>query len=164
MLKVLKWIFNFHIWKMRMLNIILISFILFFIGARFYSLYIVRSVFFNGYHIHHFYFGMMLLSIGGMLGILSQKNKYLEIASIFIGGGIGLFADEIGLLLNCTTAYKECAYAFPGISDIIMIIIAALILAIITTGLIDHHKESKKLQIDSLANTTLEKHEKVVEP
>jgi hypothetical protein len=104
-----------------------------------------------------------LLSIGGVMGILSQKNKYLEIASVFIGGGIGLFADEIGLLLNCTTARRECLYAFPGISDIIMIIIVVFILAIITTGLIDHYSQNKKLETSSSVDIIPEKHEKVVE-
>jgi hypothetical protein len=144
-----------------MLNIVLISFVLFFIGARLYSIYIVRSVFFNGYHIHHFYFGMVFLSIGGVLGILSQKNRYLELASIFVGGGIGLFADEIGLLLNCTTMTRECTYAFPRISDIVMIIAALIILVIISTGLIERHIRNKKEQIPPL-DSSLEKHEKDV--
>jgi len=146
---------------MRMLNIILLSFLLFFVGARLYSVYIVHSVFFNGFHIHHFYFGTLSLAIGGIIGILSQKNNFLQIASIFIGGGIGLFADEIGLLLNCTTVTRECTYAFPGITDIFTVITALILLAIITTGLIERHisKRHNMLSPDDIAR---ERHEKLV--
>jgi hypothetical protein len=161
MFKILKFIFNFHIWKMRMLNIVLISFICFFIGARLYSIYIVHSVFFNGFHIHHFFFGMVFLSIGGIFGILSQKNKYLELASIFVGGGIGLFADEIGLLLNCTTVNRFCSYAFPGITDIVIVITALIILTIITTGLIERHVRNRTNSL-SPADIARETHEKVI--
>jgi len=144
MLKFLKLIFNFHIWKMRLLNIVLIAFLCSFVGARLYSLYIVSSIYFHGYHIHHFYFGMLFLSVGGVIGILSVHRKFLQIAGALIGIGIGLFADEIGLLLNCTTAYRECLYAFPGISDIVILITALIVLLIIVTGLIEHRYQTQQ--------------------
>ena len=140
----LKWVFNFHDHKKRLLNIILISFLVFFGVTRLYSLYIVHPIYIFGFHIHHFYYGMLFLSFGGIFGVLSRKERLLEIASIFIGGGVGMFADEIGLLLNCTTPNRECVYAFPNTFDIIMFMTSIIILAIIFTGLMENYYANKE--------------------
>jgi hypothetical protein len=86
---------------------------------------------------------MLFLSVGGVLGVLSRDKRPLEVASIFIGAGIGLFADEIGLLLNCTTLNRLCVYAFPDTFDIFMLVVGVIILAIIITGLIENYYASK---------------------
>jgi len=54
-----------------------------------------------------------------------------------------LFADEIGLLLNCTTLNRECVYAFPAASDIITTITAIIFLLSILMGLIDDYYLNK---------------------
>ncbi|MGD0977169.1 MAG: hypothetical protein ABR875_02660 [Minisyncoccia bacterium] len=138
-----RWIFNFKDEKKRLLNVILVSFLIFFVGARLYSLYVTRVIYIHGFHIHHFFYGMLFLSVGGVLGVLSRDKRPLEVASIFIGAGIGLFADEIGLLLNCTTLNRLCVYAFPDTFDIFMLVVGVIILAIIITGLIENYYASK---------------------
>ena len=104
-MKFIKSIFNIRDSKKKLLYIILLTFLLSFIVARIWSIYYGHSIYIRGFHIHHFYFGMLLLSVGGILGILSKTKEYLQAASLLIGAGIGLFADEIGLLLNCTTTF-----------------------------------------------------------
>jgi hypothetical protein len=86
------------------LFVVLIFFLVSFSSARLYSLYIDVYVYIRGYHIHPFYFGTLALAMGGILGILNNgdNKKRVFIASALIGIGIGLFADEIGLLLNST--------------------------------------------------------------
>lgn len=148
MIKFIKWVFNFREPKRQLLHIILVTFLFSFFMARAYSLFITHSIYIRGYHIHHFYYGMLFLSIGGVLGILSRKRRSLQFASILIGAGIGLFADEIGLLLNCTTEARVCAYAFPNVIDIVATITLAILLIIILTGLFDrffHLKSGKNI-------------------
>jgi hypothetical protein len=110
--------------------IVLVFFLVSFFLVHFYSLHFSRYVYVKGYHIHHFYFGTAALFFGGILGILSVTERRLKIASAFIGIGTGLFADEIGMLLNCTSASKQCAYIFPDTPDIIMIITVIIIFLI----------------------------------
>ena len=114
----------------RKMFIVLVFFLLSFFTVHFYSMHFSRYVFVKGYHIHHFYFGTVALFFGGILGIISNSSRRLKIASALIGIGTGLFADEIGLLLNCTSANRQCAYIFPDTPDIIMIITVLIIFLI----------------------------------
>ncbi|MEM3725441.1 MAG: hypothetical protein QXK98_01080 [Candidatus Bathyarchaeia archaeon] len=79
----------------------LASFIVSLIIARtFTSLYpkIVWEV--SGYHIHHFWYGLAMLTISGWLGISVENERFNRVASILFGAGGGLIADEVGLLLT----------------------------------------------------------------
>jgi hypothetical protein len=142
MLGWLKWIFNFHEQKKRILNIILLSFVISFFIVRIASTTISPVIFIKGFHIHHFYFGMLIMSIGAVMGVLSRSPRPEQIASGLIGIGLGLFADEIGLLLNCTTPNRECQYAFPGSYDILLMIVSVIILTTIIVGLLDKRDSS----------------------
>ena len=100
--------------------------------AHIYSLNFTKYVYIGGYHIHHFYFGTLALFLGGILGILSNNDKKkLRIASALIGIGAGMFADEIGLLLICTTGNRFSAYDFPDTEDIIWTITLVIVFFII---------------------------------
>jgi hypothetical protein len=151
MLKYIKSIFNYHEHKKQLLIIVLLSFLVAFSIARTYSLFIGHSIYIRGYHIHHFYFGMLVLSIGGVLGILSTRKRILQVAALLIGTGMGLFADEIGLLLNCTSDNRACVYAFANSFDIIFAIALAIVSVIVLTDLLDRRSQSKqkKLRDDS---------------
>jgi hypothetical protein len=54
----------------------------------------------GGLHIHHFWYGLILLAIGGWLGISYNDVKIDRFAAILFGAGGGLIADEVGLLLT----------------------------------------------------------------
>ena len=131
-----------------MLFIILVFFLVSFFIVRFYSLYIGGSINIKGYHIHHFYFGTVALVLGGILGILSTSRQKLKIASALIGTGIGLFADEIGLLLNCTTDNKICSYYFPDTGDIIMTITVMIVFLIAIADWRDEKRHSERARVE----------------
>jgi hypothetical protein len=134
-IKYLKSIFNFREHKKQLLHIVLLSFLVFFSIARGWSLIIGNSIFIHGYHIHHFYFGTLALAIGAIMALLSENKKALRWSAVLIGLGMGLFADEIGLLLNCTTASRICLYAFPDTSDIIGAIVLFILLLLVAVDI-----------------------------
>lgn len=149
LIKFIKSFFDYKEPKKQLLHIVLISFLTAFGLARVYSIYIGNSIYLMGYHIHHFYFGMVVLSIGGLIALLTNHKVVLRISSILIGTGIGLFADEIGLLLNCTSTNRQCAYYFPDTFDIIGSITLAIISFMVLADLIEKSYESKKNKKDN---------------
>jgi hypothetical protein len=54
----------------------------------------------GGIHIHHFWFGLILLAVGGWMGIVNQNQQIDQLAAVIYGAGGGLIADEVGLLLT----------------------------------------------------------------
>jgi hypothetical protein len=120
---------NTHSESPRMLFNILISFLATFLLAHAYSLVVPFYVFIRGYHIHHFYYGMFILAITSITAILTNRDNVRHGLSYFIGIGIGLIVDELGLLLTCTSEHiNECSYLFPNTFDAVLIV--ALILTI----------------------------------
>lgn len=131
-----------HLFDIRKQNkqklfIVLVFFLAAFLFMRWQSLSLGKAIYIEGYHIHHFFWGTMLLAFGGLLGVLNNDARRLKIASALIGIGMGFFADEIGLLLNCTTDNRYCTYFFPRSSDIIISIavIITFFIAIADTDL-----------------------------
>jgi len=66
----------------------------------------------QGYHVHHFWYGLALLAIGGWLGINYRDDHTERIAAIIFGVGGGLIGDEIGLLITFGNYYSELSYTF----------------------------------------------------
>lgn len=64
----------------------------------------------KGYHIHHFYYGIILLILSNWLALIRYKRLYKRlfkvITSIMFGGGLGLVVDEFGLLLTMEFGIK----------------------------------------------------------
>ena len=79
----------------------LISFLASFIIARAFTT-INPDVFLGGggFHIHHFWYGIIMLAIGGWLGISYNDERITRIAAVIYGAGGGLIGDEAGLLLG----------------------------------------------------------------
>jgi hypothetical protein len=91
----------------------LVSFIASFIIARtFTTLYPNTRLIGGGYHIHHFWFGLAMLVIGGWLGISYQNNRSDRFASVIFGAGGGLVGDEVGLLLTFGEYWTGITYTF----------------------------------------------------
>jgi hypothetical protein len=63
-------------------------------------------------HVHHFWYGLALLTIGGWLGINYRDDHTDRLAAIIFGIGGGLVGDEIGLLLTFGDYYSELTYTF----------------------------------------------------
>lgn len=109
---------------------ILISFLISFFLAHLYSIFVPLSVFLKGYHIHHFYYGIILLAISGTIGMISHDRLIKRLMSYMLGVGVGLIVDELGLLLSCTTDGRVCSYQFPDMFDIVVYIAIIYIILI----------------------------------
>lgn len=93
--------------------IMLIFFLASFAIARVFTFFfpsVVLEV--QGFHIHHFWYGLALLVIGGWLGINYRDDQTERIAAIIFGVGGGLVGDEIGLLLTFGDYYSELTFTF----------------------------------------------------
>jgi len=93
--------------------IMLVFFLASFVIARVFTAFFPSTVLvIQGYHIHHFWYGLALLAIGGWLGINYRDDHTERIAAIIFGVGGGLIGDEIGLLLTFGDYYSELTYTF----------------------------------------------------
>ena len=72
--------------------------------------YIGSNVILFGYHIHHFYFGIAFICIAGWLALVGSEFLKKEHIALLYGGGLGLFMDEIGLLLTWGDYYSGLTY------------------------------------------------------
>jgi len=66
----------------------------------------------GNYHIHHFFLGILLLSLSGWMGLVGNQKKYKYSSAILYGGGLGLLIDEIGLLLTWGNYWAKQSYVF----------------------------------------------------
>jgi hypothetical protein len=99
----------------------LISFISSFIIARTFTTFNPNFVLISGdLHIHHFWYGLAMLAIGGWLGISYESERIIRLAAILFGAGGGLIGDEVGLLLTL-----ESENYWAGITYTIIIIFLA---------------------------------------
>jgi hypothetical protein len=99
--------------RAHLATIALISFIFAFIAARTFTTFFPSTVLINsGIHIHHFWFGIALVAVGGWLGISYNDEETSRIASILYGAGGGLIVDEVGLLLTFGNYWTSLTYAF----------------------------------------------------
>ena len=91
----------------------LVSFIFSFIVARSFTYFYPDVVLVSGsVHIHHFWFGLVLLAIGGWLGISFTQKEVDMVAAVIYGVGGGLIADELGLLLTFGNYASELTWTF----------------------------------------------------
>jgi hypothetical protein len=93
--------------------IILASFLVSFAVARVFTAFFPSAVLVvSGFHVHHFWYGLALLTIGGWIGINYREEHAERIAAIVFGVGGGLVGDEIGLLLTFGEYNSEVTYTF----------------------------------------------------
>ena len=93
--------------------IMLSSFLVSFVIARVFTGFFPSTVLVvQGVHVHHFWFGLALLVVGGWLGINYRDDEIDRLAAIIFGVGGGLVGDEVGLLLTFGNYYSELTYTF----------------------------------------------------
>jgi hypothetical protein len=89
----------------------LVSFITSFAVARTFTTFSPGVIVVSGsIHIHHFWFGLVLLAVGGWLGISYNDERINRLAAILFGAGGGLIGDEVGLLLTLGNYWSEITY------------------------------------------------------
>jgi hypothetical protein len=93
--------------------IMLSSFLVSFAVARVFTYFFPSTMLVvQNIHVHHFWFGLALLVVGGWLGINYRDDEIDRLAAIIFGVGGGLVGDEIGLLLTFGNYYSELTYTF----------------------------------------------------
>jgi cytochrome bd-type quinol oxidase subunit 2 len=107
--------------RVHLATVALVSFISSFLVARTFTTFFPSQVIItSGIHIHHFWFGIILLAVGGWLGI-NYRHKDIEIAAaILYGVGGGLIVDEVGLLLTFGDYWT-------GLTWVILVVMLAVI-------------------------------------
>ena len=105
----------------------LLSFIASFAVARTFTTFFPDTgLRFRGFHIHHFWFGVALLAIGGWLGISYESERVNRVAAILFGAGGGLIGDEVGLLLTFENYWTDLTYTlviiFLALASILIIV------------------------------------------
>jgi hypothetical protein len=89
----------------------MMSFILSFMVARTFTILSPTTTWTSGgYHIHHFWYGIAMLAIGGWLGISYQNDRIDRLAAILFGAGGGIIGDEAGLLLTLQDYWTGMTY------------------------------------------------------
>lgn len=69
-----------------------------------------RNVILFGHHIHHFYVGILLMAVAGWIAIVGVPSASRRVQALLYGAGLGLFMDEIGLLLTWGDYYSSATY------------------------------------------------------
>ncbi len=69
----------------------------------------VREIWFQGYHIHHFFFGFLALTYVGWKTVFSRDFSPPRMAVLY-GAGLGIFVDEIGMLLTEGDYFATSSY------------------------------------------------------
>lgn len=91
----------------------MISFTASFIVTRIFTTLNPNTVLISSdYHIHHFWYGIAMLAIGGWIGISVENERLNRVAAILFGAGGGLIGDEVGLLLTFGNYWTEITYTF----------------------------------------------------
>jgi hypothetical protein len=99
--------------RAHLATIALSAFIFSFIAARTFTTFYPSTVLVsNGIHVHHFWYGIVLLAIGGWLGISYSDRETDRFAAILYGAGGGLIVDEVGLLLTFGNYWTGLTYTF----------------------------------------------------
>ncbi len=86
----------------------------------------VRELWVGGYHIHHFFYGFLLLVVAGWISLFHPSISR-RIVAVLYGLGLGIFVDEWGLLVTMEDYHARSSW-FAGI-----IFLSLLVLAMILT-------------------------------
>lgn len=68
----------------------------------------INEIWFNGYHIHHFFFGFIALTAAGWFSLFHRSREVLS--SVLYGAGLGIFVDEFGMLLTEGNYFAQSSY------------------------------------------------------
>jgi len=108
--------------------IIFLSFIISFGTARVVvHVFPTLNIIIKQYHIHHFYYGFILLIISNWIALVTNKKIMFWISAAIFGAGLGAIVDEFGLLLTCATPALQCDYWARQSFDAFIIIIVLLL-------------------------------------
>jgi len=95
-------IMNLRTWLRKIsFGSVLISFLIVFSGARIFTVLFPHfQIWFFGYHLHHYYLGVIFLVIAGGLLYFNNGLKYETTGLLLFGSGVGLIINQVGELLT----------------------------------------------------------------
>jgi uncharacterized membrane protein YeiH len=106
----------------------LISFIAAFAVARtFTSLSGFHFQVTSDIHFHHYWYGIIMVGIGGWLGINYNDERINRIAAIIYGTGGGLIGDEVGMLLEMNPLHYWTIITYPIVVGFLAFCLLALL-------------------------------------
>ena len=72
--------------------------------------YIGTNIILFGYHIHHLVIGIFLIALAGWFAIVGSQRLSRSELAIMYGVGMGLFMDEVGMLLSWGDYWSTTTY------------------------------------------------------
>ncbi len=72
--------------------------------------YVGTNVILFGYHIHHLTFGIILIALAGWFAIVGSRTFSRRDLALMYGIGMGLFMDEVGMLLSWGDYWSTTTY------------------------------------------------------
>ena len=108
------------------------AFILTSAGARLFSLVLPRVHWepFSGLHIHHYVYGIFILTIAGYLALIFKGNRATFWIALLYGLGAGLTFDEFGMWLN-PPFQRGVRWNATGIAIVIVVLALAAVIPIL---------------------------------
>lgn len=104
-----------------------LSFTAGFFGARlFHTVFPDTMIFIGPIHVHHFWYGLALITLAGWLGIAYNSDKRNRTYAVLFGLGLGFIGDEVGLLLTFGNYFSPLTYDF-FVAAICFIVLASLL-------------------------------------
>ena len=104
-----------------------LAFVASFFASRLFAILFPNTVIMRGtIHLHHFWYGIALISVAGWMGIAWKNDRLDRLYALLYGLGAGFVGDEIGLLLTLGDYQSELSYEF-FIGAISFVIIATLL-------------------------------------
>jgi hypothetical protein len=105
-------------------GIVLVWYCLSIIGSRVITVVIAPGISIETgiYHYHHILWGLILMTLGGFLGLYFDSRFPQVFGAFFLGLGLGLAIDEVGLILVTADAGYWDPITYP-----IMILVAQLL-------------------------------------
>lgn len=104
-----------------------LAFTIGFFGARaFHTFFPDTMVFLGGIHFHHFWYGLVMMSVSGWLGIAYNGERRNRVYAVIFGLGLGFVGDEVGLLLTFGDYYTTLTFDF-FVAAICFIVLASLL-------------------------------------
>ena len=104
-----------------------------FFGARVFHLFFPDTMIFIGpIHVHHFWYGLALITLSGWLGIAYNGERRNRTYAVLFGLGLGFIGDEVGLLLTFGNYFSPLTYDF---------FIAAICFIVLVSLLVRYRKE-----------------------
>ncbi len=103
---------------------VLIWYVLAIVGSRLLTTIIAPGISIETgiYHYHHILWGIILMTMGGFIGLYWESRRAEVFGAFFLGLGLGLAVDEVGLILVTSDAGYWDPISYP-----IMIIVAQLL-------------------------------------